>query len=308
MKTASTSSNRLWSEVPVKYTIAMVLIVLLLIIMSVVGWFFASQERAAIMRGREQLSNSIGIQTSVMLSKHQYGTIEKTLGSIVGCNHELQSAAVRTAEGDIRVAVGDHEKHWVADLATRPAETQIATPLRLGSGTWGHLEFRFQPIHAERPLGAWFDPHYAFLSLLMLVTAILVPYYLGILLKQFDLSKAVPRQIEGAFDTLAEGLMLTDPKGNIRSANKTFSDWVGAPAELLKGNKPDSLGCALSETGVGKPASGLTPWEEVSLSGEPVHAASMRLCNPKTGATLSLIANSTPIKGANGVHVGVFAE
>ena len=307
MKPVPVTNNRLTSKVPVKYSIALVLIVLLLIVVSVVGWFFALQERAAIMQGREQLTNSVAIQTSVLLNKHQYATLEKSLSSIVACNDDLQSAALRSTEGEIKASVGDHDRHWIADQAERIAETQIATPLRLGSGTWGHLEFRFRPIHAERPF-AWFDPKYAFLSLLMLVTAILVPYYLGILLRQFDLSKAVPRQIEGAFDTLTEGLMLTDQNGKIRSANKTFSNWIGVPSELLKGNKPDSVGCALSETGVGKPASGLAPWEEASLSGQPVTGASMRLHDPKTGLELSLIANSTPINGANGAHIGVLTS
>ena len=56
-------------NVPAKYQVTFGLICILVSIMSLVGAIgFAPNERAAIIRGRGQLSNSLAIQTSVPVS------------------------------------------------------------------------------------------------------------------------------------------------------------------------------------------------------------------------------------------------
>ncbi|QEG22392.1 response regulator [Mariniblastus fucicola] len=303
-------------NIPIKYQVTFGLICLLVSIMSLAGATgIAPDERAAVMRGRGQLSSSLAIQSSVLLNKQEYKSIERTLDAIVERNDDIISAALRSRTGRIEVSSGDHKNNWQADETNRPVETHIAVPMKAGAQKWGQLEVRFKPVFADRPTASWLSPKYLYLALVSILCVVAFAYYLGKVLKQLDPSEAVPRHVEEALNTLTEGLILTDSKGRIRLANDAFSTWIGCESRRLIGADPKTLPWSRGNAAgtstwdsVARASANLTmPWEKAMRSGSPIAGTLLQLPN-HSGKKMTLIANSSPIVGAKGDYVGVLTS
>ena len=302
-------------HIPVKYQLTLGLICILVSVMSIAGATgLAPDERAAILRGRGQVASSLAVQTSVLLNKQEHKTLATTLEAIVERNDEIISAAIRSRTGRIESASGEHKRNWEIDENKRLFETHMSVPMRVGNQTWGQLEVRFKPLYADRPTAAWISPKYLYLCLVAILCVVAFAYYLGKVLKQLDPSSAVPRRVEEALNTLAEGLILTDKKGRIRLANEAFSNWVGRDARKLVGSDPETLpwsrGTAGGTTTWDNVANGgkiVMPWDKALKGKKMVTGTLLRLPN-KDGKMMTLVANCSPIIGAKGEYAGVLTS
>jgi len=167
-------------NIPVKYRVTFGLVGLLITIISFAGAMgLAPNERAAMIHGRGDLSSSLAIQTSVLLNRRDYKSIERTLEGVVQRNDQMLSAALRTNKGKLEAIAGDHEALWDTNEDNRSLETHVAVPLNVGKKKWGHLEVLFQPVYADRATAAWISPSFLYLTFVSLLSLVAFAYYLG---------------------------------------------------------------------------------------------------------------------------------
>lgn len=295
-------------NIPVKYRVAFGLVGLLITIMSFAGAMgFAPDEREAVMRGRGDHSSTLAIQASVLLNRRDHKSIEKTLEAVVRRNDDILSAALRSSKGKIVSVAGEHQNLWETEEDKRTLETHVSIPLNAGKKNWGHLEVRFAPVYADRPLSTWISPSFLYLLLVSILSLVAFTYYLGKVLKQLDPSKAVPQHVEDALNTLTEGLILTDAKGTVRLANDAFSTWIGRDSRKLIGSNPAKLPWSWNEEDSDQNINKLMPWQQAIENQRPVAGTLMQLPD-QNGKQMTLIANASPIIGAKGDYVGVLTS
>jgi len=101
--------------------------------------------RQTVMHGRAKLCESIAINTSILISRDDLVRIKAIMDSIVQRNDDVESTAVRRADGKVIIEIGDHAVNWGRGdkLCT---ETDAQVPLRIGEVKWGNVELRFKPI------------------------------------------------------------------------------------------------------------------------------------------------------------------
>ena len=85
------------------------------------------------------------------------------------------------------------------------------------------------------------EPRLQMVAFVMIASMIAFYFYLGRVLRQLDPSRAIPGRVRAALDTLAEGLLVVDPKGYIVLANQAFSRVVGQSAEALIGKQASAF-------------------------------------------------------------------
>ena len=68
-----------------------------------------------------------------------------------------------------------------------------------------------------------------------LVSFVLFRVYLGKMLKHLDPSKIVPGRVRSALDSLMEGLLAVDMRGQVMLANEAFASVVGKAPDSLMG-------------------------------------------------------------------------
>ncbi len=307
-------------HIPVKYKISLFLVGSLLCVMSLVSAIVSAldvgpDERAAIMRGRGQLCGAVAINSSVLINRRELVVLQKSLKAVVERDDDILSAALRSRTGRIEAFAGDHKNNW-NENSVQPVETHVAVPLSYGKQQWGQLEFCFKPVYEDDFAGGWLSPMVLYLSLVSFVCLFTFAYCLGKVLKQLDPSKAVPRRVEDALNTLTEGLILTDTKGKVRLANDAFSNWIGCESQKLIGIDPIELPWAAAEAStnssnqprlIGTEEEIAIPWNQSLQSGKLVTGTFLRLPN-QDGKVMTLIANSSPIIGAKGKYVGVLTS
>ncbi len=285
------------------------LIITLLVTISSIG--IGPNERQLKMAKRVALAESIAIGCSIHLNKKQIDEVEFLLTGLAERNHDVISAGIRRNNGRIDASFGDHEKSWhVADQPS--AETHLAMPLQVGKEKWGTVEILFDEI--QRPgLAGWLSN--AWVKFFLMTGALcffVVYFFLGYVLKQLDPSKAVPKRVRDALNTLAEGLILTDQKGRVLLANDVFAGWAGKHPDKLFGNDasrfkwiPDQP--VVEPGGKNETTEQPLPWVEAMQSQQP-QAGWFLTLEKSSGQVVTLVANSSPILGPDGTYRGVLTS
>ena len=198
-------------------------------------------DRDAILRGRENLCESIAISCSVYTSRGDAEAIKAYFQAISSRNPDIQSVGLRRADGSLVLATERHEELWAHAPSPASSTTRVQVPIYQGRGRWGTAEVSFAPPQFTSWIGQYVHPLLAFCIFCVIGTAILFGYYLKQVLTQHDPIGVVPQRVHTALDTLSEGLILLDPQGRIVMANQSFAATVGDSVEQLIGKYATSL-------------------------------------------------------------------
>jgi PAS domain S-box-containing protein len=207
----------------------------------------------------------------------------------------LRSAAILRADGTPYALAGDPAEAGRADAHSSGAE-RLTVPLFESGRPWGRLELRFEPSPGALAAIAA-DPRTHALLLVAGLCAIGFWFYLGRMLRMLDPSRAVPDRVRSALDTLAEGLLLIDAKGDVVLANEAFRELLGAQAGALVGRPAGRLGWT-DAAGAPLPASSL-PWADVLRSGQVLRQRPVSLAGAD-GERRDFLANCAPVGAGEG--------
>ncbi|MEM9057604.1 MAG: ATP-binding protein, partial [Pseudomonadota bacterium] len=203
------------------------------------------------------------------------------------------------ASGELLIEVGDHSGYWIPVESGYSTDDQITVPIAEGDAQWGQLELRFAALRRAGWPG-WLDnPHVRYALYLAIVGFFAVYLVLGRMLKHLDPSQAVPTRVRTALDTMMEGLLAVDLKGQIVLVNQAFAGLVGKAPEALVGVPIGQLPWSRGPESVDR-----LPWQDTLEHGIARTNVSMYL-HDSDGKRRTFLVNCSPVHGGEGKHVGV---
>ncbi len=257
----------------------------------------------AVREGRTVLSESVAAAGTALATRGDPALLESTLRLIVQRNPDVLSMAMRRADGNLLVAVGDHQTHWVADAQNLSTDTQTQVPIMAGDTRWGQLEIRYRPLVGSGIFAVLYHPLFKLMAFVFLLCAVSFYFYLGKVLRQLDPSQAVPGRVRAALDTLAEGLLIVDRKQNIVLANHSFAGFLGKVPEELTGQSAARLDWHdVDNQPVSKDQ---LPWLATLRDASVQQDSLLNLPNVK-GSMRNFVVSCSPVLASGGKANGVF--
>lgn len=188
-----------------------------------------------IRQNRQQVSESLAIQTASQLQSGDLTGLRRTLRESLLRYEDLRAIAVRPAHGGESIEAGDYRSYWHPPEDGSSTLDQIRVPMLSGGTTWGEVQLAFHPALPQTALEWLFYPSVVALGIVALTSYGAFYLYLRRVLEYLDPSKAIPDRVRSAFDTLGEGVLVLDKDGRVVLANKAFqgfhpddrSDMVG---------------------------------------------------------------------------------
>jgi PAS domain-containing protein len=182
--------------------------------------------------GRVALAEAVALTSAMLTARGDATSLERYLATVVGRSEgtnttgssTLAGIRLRSADGSFMAQAGtlDSEAGRLA-TDTVSTDTRVVIPVLGAGGTWGHAELQFSPLSAVAALAPWLPPVAPLALCLAALCTLAFHMYLKRMLRHLDPSNAIPARVRTAFDTLAEGLLVLDPKGQIVLANKAFA-------------------------------------------------------------------------------------
>jgi diguanylate cyclase (GGDEF)-like protein/PAS domain S-box-containing protein len=283
-----------------RITIGLVLIMMsLLLVGDMLG--LVPNDSEAVIEGRKTLAESLAVQYSVAAQNKDIASIKTSMRILVERNAEVLSAALRTTEGRILAVAGDHEKYWSGISGESSTPTHAQVPIFNGSREWGVVEVSFAPLNSPGIFGLHISP---LAGMVVFVTvAGFFTFLLFIRRTHRDMNPAVvvPSRVTSALNSLAEGVLLLDSRGQIMLANNAFASSVGMHLDELTGSNASGLGWEFTTTYEEE-----LPWTSAIKSGIPQMGKQLRLKH-KSGEMKTFMVNSSPVVDGAGMNRGVMA-
>lgn len=257
---------------------------------------------SAVREGRLALAEAVAASSAALLSGPEPQKLDEVLRFVQKRNPELRSIGLRSREGRLMFAAGEHARLWQAMDAGEAGDAQLQVALYAGNQPWGHLELRFDPVVPPGLQGLLHNPLLALLAFCATACFMGFYIYLNRVLRHLDPAQAVPSRVRSALDSLAEGLLVIDQKGNVVLANEALTRLLGKTNEQLMGTPAASIRW-LDAAGIPLAASA-HPWVTALQAGQVQRELHLRLADA-AGRERSFLVNCSPVLGSGGKASGV---
>ncbi|MRD45842.1 response regulator [Caenimonas koreensis DSM 17982] len=256
----------------------------------------------AVREGRIALAESVAAGATAILSGSDQRKLEDVLRFLLKRNDQLRSVGLRSKDGALVLAVGEHARNWVPMDTGGATDSQMLVQLYADGSPWGQLEMRFQPMVSAGWRGVLETPLLQLLAFCATLCFVGFAVYLGRVLRHLDPSKAVPARVRSALDSLTEGLLVVDQKLRVVLANEALVKLLGKSNDQLMGSPVfaipwrDAQGNALADT--------QQPWVVALEQGVVQRDLQLKLLDTQ-GALRSFVVNCSPVLGSSGKAGGV---
>lgn len=252
--------------------------------------------------GRLALAESVAATSAAFLSSSEPNRLEDVLRFVHKRNEGLRSIGLRSRDGRLVFAAGEHARAWRPVESGEANDGQLQVLLYAGSQPWGHLEMRFDPVEAPGLAGIARSP----LVLLLLFCGTLSFFafyvYLSRVLRHLDPAQAVPSRVRSALDSLTEGLLVVDQTRNVVLANEALTRLLGKTNEQMMGTP---VGAIAWLDDAGQPlAPDAFPWTIALDAGTVQRDLHLKL-RDKDGRLRSFVVNCSPVLSTGGKASGV---
>jgi PAS domain S-box-containing protein len=255
----------------------------------------------AVREGRIALAESLAASSTALLARSDLRRLEDVLRFVKERNASLLSAGLRSREGRLAVAAGDHARKWQPMDSAGAADSQIQVHLFSGAQPWGELELRFEPLAPPGLAGILHTPLIPLLAFCSLLCFLGFQVYLNRVLRHLDPSQAIPGRVRSALDSLTEGLLVIDQKQAVVLANESFVKLLGRSNEQLMGTDVSAIGW-LDDAGL--PLVAGHPWTAALEQGVVQRHRHLRL-RDSDGRERSFVVNCSPVLSSGGKAGGV---
>jgi diguanylate cyclase (GGDEF)-like protein len=248
---------------------------------------------------RKAVGEALAVQLAELLKRDDAREIEKAMSTIVARTDGLRSVGVRRVDGTLVLDTGAHAQHWGTDDGERSRPEQVSVPLNAQGQRWGRVELAFAG-DTTHPVFAFFkEPLVQMLLFIGIAGWLVFGLYMRRALQHLDPASVVPERVQGAFDAMAEGVVVLDARGRVMLTNKAFRALNPQLAEVATGS---NLG-ALPWLAASLPAdAALHPWAQ---------AMAQRTANAGTAIEVgqgddkrNLVLNAAPISDPGGAVRG----
>src|SRR5688572_3947395 len=247
----------------------------------------------AVRQGRAALAETLAVTTSTLVTAGEAAALKDTLQFVRQRNEDILSIGLRDAKGELIIDIANHASVWnPAEAGQSPDHVQV--PIHQKDRRWGTLEVMFRPLGTDGILGFFNDARTRLVMFVVAISFVAFYFYLRRMLRHLDPSRAIPARVRAALDTLAEGLLVLDPRGYIVLANHAFSQVVGGNPEELIGRSAGALAWC-SRDGAPAEADQL-PWLPAMRDGTSQRNQIVYLPNA-AGSRRTFRVNCTPVMG-----------
>lgn len=259
---------------------------------------FPNEEKAAL-EARAKISETLAVQLASLAGRNDANAIKDTIDAVVNRNGDVLSVAVRGVDGKLLIASSDHESRWVEPADGKSTPTHVQIELRNGNEPAGRIEIVFRPLASGANI-LGLPP-----TLIGLIGFIAVAGFAGFYfvlkraLRELDPGRAIPERVKAAFDTLAEGVLITDEREYVLLANDAFTKTILKSPESLLGVGIGELPWAHSGA-----AGGEFPWQTAMRSDHSVLGVPLGI-RSRAGDSRRLLVNATRIVDGEGIVRGV---
>jgi diguanylate cyclase (GGDEF)-like protein len=196
-----------------------------------------AQERAL----RKAVGEALAVQLAEMLRRDDPRQIENSLTAIVERTEGLRSVGVRRADGQLVINTPAHAQAWRLDEDDRSRPEQITVALAANGERWGRVEMAFAADDTHPVLAFFKEPLVQMLLFLGVAGWLVFGLYMRRALQHLDPASVVPERVQGAFDAMAEGVVVLDSHGRVMLSNKAFRQLHPQLAEVPTGSSLATL-------------------------------------------------------------------
>ena len=280
----------------------------LLLLSLIVGLMYIGMvpdERQMIREGRANLAEALSANVTALIGLTDSERLATVLEFVVERNADLLSLAVRRADGEPMVQIGEHEGHWQALAGGHSTDTQLQVPIWSGAQKWGQVELRFRDPRWFAGIGVDIHPQVLLMLVIGVVSTLIFYLYLSRTLRHLDPSKAVPPRGRAALDTMAEGLMVVDLDGFIVLVNQALAGIFGKEPDDIIGDSATAYAWTDAD-GEPYPTEAL-PWARALREKRMLMNLRVRLVTAD-GIARSFNVNCSPVLGDGERHGGVLVS
>ncbi len=256
--------------------------------------------REAQMEGRVRLCESLGLNGAVLIGQSDLNRWQAVLEELVARHNDFVSAGIRRKDGRLFLSVGPHQHSW-RPPADKYDNENITIPIERRESLWGQMELHFMPLVPTGYLAAFATHPWTRFSLFCGGVCFPVLWLsLRRVLRQFDPTRAAPKNVQSAYDGLAGGLVLMNTQRRIVLCNSAIVETVGIPREKLVGTDLNQIPwIRVSADDEQQPF----PWEIASENGKTIQGATLQIDSPLVGLR-TLMVNTSPVFGQDGKNGG----
>lgn len=255
------------------------------------------------LRVRKQVGEALAVQVATLQRKGDLPVLQQTLDEVAARTPGMESLGLRRADGLLVVQTAQHETRWKSPGGGASAEDRVEVPMHSDGKRWGSLELAFKPAAGPVLLRWLSEPLVVTMLFLGAAGMAVFGLYMRRALQHLDPASVIPDRVQGAFDAMAEGVVVLDLQGRLLLANKGFRTLHPKAAEVAIGQVLSAQDWLVA--GLGGDVSG-HPWmraigERAAVSGVTVQV---------TGAdehAQQLIINAVPISDSGGRVRGCLA-
>ncbi len=282
-----------------RISLGLVSLTVALVLLGDLAFGLIPSENEITKRVRQQVSENLGAQVSALLGARDLPAISRTLDNVRKRDQEMLSLALRRVDGVVLASSGDHARNWRAPSGQDSTISQILVPIQADGRRWATLEIAYRTAF-ERPLATWLGSGTVGVLMLLTLAGSLIYYlYLRRVLQHLDPSSAVPARVRMAFDTLTEGVLITDANGRTVLTNASFRLLNGGDDDLM-GRRPEELDWLVNAF---RDDELEYPWAVAMRTQEPVRGVPMTIEHEGRLARKAVL-NCAPVIDQSGVARG----
>jgi diguanylate cyclase (GGDEF)-like protein len=225
----------------VQMTMALVALCSTLVLLGSLFLNTMPDRRAQELALRKSVSEALAVQMAEMLRRDDPREIEKSMTTIVARTAGLRSVGVRRSDGTLVLQAGPHAQQWQLGDDDRSRPEQVTVPLQAEGQRWGRFEAAFAPDDSSMVMSFLREPLVQMLLFIGVSGWLVFGLYLRRALQHLDPSSVVPERVQGAFDAMAEGVVVLDARGRVMLSNKAFRGLHPELAEVRAGSTLSAL-------------------------------------------------------------------
>ncbi|MCP4477291.1 MAG: diguanylate cyclase [Planctomycetaceae bacterium] len=244
-----------------------------------------------IIKSRTSLVKLLIVDVTTLAESKQVGDLSVLFRRSVAVEKDLVSIGLKRGTDGGYLASTDKLHETYASRADLEDLQVFSAPVFLNRKKWADLEVVFRKMDVKRAFGF---PIYPFGIVLFLFSTITLMAWavLGKTFNYLNPSNVVPDRVKSALDTLAEGLVLIAPGGEIAHLNEAFARIINVKDDKILGTKLDDLNWAPENESLGANF----PWVICQKTKERVCGEIIQL--KILGSPIrKFVVNATPIKG-----------
>jgi len=248
---------------------------------------------------RQQVAETLAAQISIAVTRGDDSLLRDIMNAAVERNTDIQSAAIRTNDGELLIQTNQHADFWKDADPVKSTPTHMRFPLIINNVKRANVEIAFKALSSEH------HPLFHIPTFIVLIIFVTLSGFVGFwlyirrVLKHLDPSAVVPARVRNALNILAEGVLILDKREQIVLVNTSLLEKLNREENNLVGKKASSLGWQLIEHQEAKEL----PWLTALSSNVKQVNVRVSLSKPEQPTKIFRV-NAVPILDAKGSSQG----